>query len=345
MYGNFLPSATRAVVLPKIKYDITYHKIIYKTTYKGNPIKASGIVAIPKNLTEKATLISVHHGTITKYSEAPSASPSAVFTGFSSTGYVVLLPDYIGFGVSENVFHPYIEARHSADAVIDMIKATKEFLTQSEIPFSDKLFLTGYSEGGYVTGVALREIEREGNMNITATTIGAPAIDLVETIKQIADARTYSTPSFLPYIYLAYRSVYDMTEPITDFFNAKYKDIARFYDGSKDSNEINRELTTNISELCNPNFLQAIKTKDIRNTGIRLLKENSWHNFKPKTPVRIYHGTNDVTLPFAITENYANTVKNSGNTNVTLVKLNGKDHFSAFMPMAIQSFLWLETFR
>ena len=83
----------------------------------------------------------------------------------------------------------------------------------------------------------------------------------------------------------------------------------------------------------------------MNNTAVRLLKQNSWDDFNPKSPVRIYHGSDDVTLPFAITENYVNRLRSEGFQNVSLSKLDGKDHFSAFTPMVIQSFLYLETFR
>ena len=54
--------------------------------------------------------------------------------------------------------------------VIDMLRAVKHFCNQNNfIQFNEQLFLEGYSEGGYVTMAAVKEIEENlsDEFNIT----------------------------------------------------------------------------------------------------------------------------------------------------------------------------------
>ena len=44
-----------------VKYDVSFYKFVYKTTYKGNQIQASGLLALPKNVPFTPTLISAQH--------------------------------------------------------------------------------------------------------------------------------------------------------------------------------------------------------------------------------------------------------------------------------------------
>ena len=89
----------------------------------------------------------------------------------AGAGYVVVLPDYHGLGTGQGD-HPYMHEDTAAKAVVDAIRATKTI--NAEIEFSDKLFITGYSQGGFVTMAAHRAIQSLYS-NIMTVTASAPA--------------------------------------------------------------------------------------------------------------------------------------------------------------------------
>lgn len=133
----------------EVQYGVSVYRLIYHTTYQGREINASGLVCVPQNMAAPAPVISAQHGTIFTHQDAPSNFQGlSGFELFASAGYVMLIPDYIGFGASKEILHPYYDQQHSALAVVDMIKAAKTLYKQHNIPVSDKLFLVGYSEGG-----------------------------------------------------------------------------------------------------------------------------------------------------------------------------------------------------
>ncbi len=148
-------------------YGVHVYKIIYKTTYKNNPIQASGAVVIPVT-SEPLPILSYQHGTIFHDSRAPSNfntifdmdAEMALNLFIASTGFVCSIPDYIGYGQSGNLLHPFQHAQTLATASVDMLKATKELCQILNTSLQNRYFLTGYSEGGYATLALQREIEK-----------------------------------------------------------------------------------------------------------------------------------------------------------------------------------------
>ena len=108
-------------------------------------------------------LLSHQHGTA-----VPAAGPgpdSAAYMAayYASQGYVVVLPIYHGYSHSSLPYHPYLQAEPSAAVVIDAIRAARNWLQQAGLAsaLSSKLFLSGTSEGGFVTLAAQRTMERD----------------------------------------------------------------------------------------------------------------------------------------------------------------------------------------
>ena len=178
-------------------YDIEIYKIVYNTSYDGSTITASGLVAIPKT-TEQVGMLSFHHGTITNREDAPSnfsssAANSVSYAGIASVGFIGVIPDYLGFGNSSSILHPYYVEEYTASSILDMLKAAAEFAQQKNLQFNGKLFLAGYSEGGYATMAAHKAIEADGldGFNLIASFPGAGAYDLTGMQKHIFSLQDY----------------------------------------------------------------------------------------------------------------------------------------------------------
>ena len=77
---------------------------------------------------------------------------------FSTDGYGVAMPDYVGLGHGERV-HLYVHAESEANAGIDMMKAIDEMNTEFNIKRNKLLFTTGYSQGGHASFAAHKYLE------------------------------------------------------------------------------------------------------------------------------------------------------------------------------------------
>ena len=333
----------------ELKYDVAVFSMIYKTTYQGKEIQASGLMCFPRNMPVPPPILSAQHGTLFAHKDAPSNFPIS-FNGpelFASAGYATFIPDYLGYGVSANILHPYYNEQYSALAVIDMIKAGKIFCQNEDIPVSDKLFLAGYSEGGYVTLAAQKEIESnpKHNLKLTAVAAGAGGYDLTSMIQDITTVPTYSNPSYLVFLTQAYNVANGWNRPLNTIFQEPYASkIPALLDGSKTGGQVNSELPKVPSELFTPAFFSGLAgtgEQQFRNA----LAENSLTDWAPKAPTRLYHGTADEVVPFTNSQITYNKLKTNGAQQLTFHSIPGGTHGTTFQPMIAELIPWFASLR
>jgi len=170
--GNFT-IAGLTELLDYVEYDVATFVINYKTTFNGEVIVASGLMGLPINRDAPSAITSIQHGTIIAHDDAPTRNifDYRFFTSMASSGMIVVIPDFLGFGESEEILHPYYVEEASARPVVDLILAVDELLKDSTITWNGDLFLTGYSEGGYVTMATHKYIQEhpEDGLVVTAS--------------------------------------------------------------------------------------------------------------------------------------------------------------------------------
>lgn len=332
----------------QINYGISIYKIIYSTKYKNQQIKASGLAYIPIGMKEASAIVSLQHGTAIKKSDAPSIAQS--FTGaelIASAGYCCFMPDYIGYGASADIFHPYYDQKHSALTVIDMIKSGKEFLKEKKIAFTDKLFLAGYSEGGYITLAAQKEIENDPMhaLKLTAVAAGAGGYDLIDMLGSLNTDKTYPYPTYLAFIIESFNLTYDWNKSFDYFFAPEYaKKLPALVDGTHEGSYINAALTTNLDLLFNPIFFNNLKGSGEAEFK-RALINNNLSNWKPVTPLHMYHGSSDEIIPYRNSQLTYDSFKDKGATDVQLISIAGGTHTNSF-PGMLQSFIpWFNSLK
>lgn len=344
----FASAAGLASYIPLIKYDVDFFKFIYKTNFKGSTIQVSGLLGVPKNLPFVPSLLSAQHGTMFKATEAPSNFP-ATFTGFelfAAGGFVTVIPDFIGYGVSQHIPHPYYDQLYSGKAVVDMIKAVKYHLAQQKTAFSNRLFLFGYSEGGYVTMAAQKEIETNAthNLTVTAAAAGAGGYDLNGVLSAIAGTSSYSAPSYLALLLNGYNSTYNWNRPMTDFFKQPYADrIPALLNGTKDRGQIDVQLNNSPTALFNPVFYANLLNASGETALKQKLTANSFVDWVPKSPTRLFHGTADEAVFYQTSVTTFNRFKAAGATNVELFSVPNGTHESSVQPMIENVLPWIQS--
>jgi alpha-beta hydrolase superfamily lysophospholipase len=327
-----------------LNYGVKSYKLVYNTTYQGKPIQASGLVMVPTGITEAAPIISVQHGTTFVKDEAPTKAGG--YTGmelFASAGYISLMPDFIGYGESEEIFHPYYDKEHSALAVIDMIKAAKEFLAREKVDYNNQLFLAGYSEGGYVTLAAANEIETNPlhELNVTAVAAGAGGYDLKQMLSGISTNSYYSYPSYLAFVLMSYNNTYAWNKPLNYFFQQKYADTLQTYlNGEYDGWYINNRLTTDLNKFFNPDFYKRLKDASGETELKQAIEKNSVGGWDTKIPMRLYHGTKDEIIPYSNSEATLQNFRSAGGENISLTPIQNGTHGSSFVPMMKDFIPW-----
>lgn len=328
--------------------NIESYVIKYKTKdAQGNEIIASGLITIPEAKTLKQfiqgykaatgddfslSIVSDQHGTIFENKEAPSVKaaldghPDEIATNFTGVaGFMTVQPDYIGFGESNGTVHPYIIEKPSASATVDMIKAAIAFANQMGLPVNGQVFLSGYSEGGYVTMAAAKDIQQNHpEIHLMAVAPMAGPYDVEQMGLGALTAPQMAFPPFLADTVYAYSAVYsdvNLSDIVVEQYAAK---LPTLFNGDHNGTEIYMALPnvyTTQSQAPELLFKKEFIDDFISDKENRLrvhFRENSVIDWKPEMPMKLYHCTNDNIVPYDFSKLAYGTFTQKGSKTVAL---------------------------
>jgi pimeloyl-ACP methyl ester carboxylesterase len=314
-------------------------KLTYTTTTPdGKEVEASGIMVIPEGFPAPLSVVVDNHGTIFKDSEAPSNTeipdglpnlPTAVlFSGYA--GFVTVMPDYLGYGASKGETHPYIMT-YSAKASIDMLNAAEKYLKENNYTVTNDVYITGYSEGGYVAMEMAKELQDENTTyNIKAAAPMAGPYDIEKLgIFDLNDSNKMVFPAFLAYIADSYTKIYgygidnivDKPEVFKNYnlFGGDYDAVAiHYYLGLTDLAHGDYGFYTHYPhELFKEDFLNDFETNP-QNFLREKLNENNNYAWVPNFPMNIINCQDDEIIPAVVAQEANATMNAMGAKAVSL---------------------------
>lgn len=281
----------------QFKYSVSLYRLNYETIDGyGKKVIASGAVAIPdKGAGVPSPLLSFQHGTIFQDKEAPSndvvaGAPPIIL---ASLGYVTVAADYVGYGVSKGKPHPYLLKTPSANAVTDFLKSSSKWLKRNNISLNKQLFLTGYSEGGYVTMAAHQALQAQpiSGLNLTVSIPAAGPYNISRTLKSLtslSSARLQATEE------------QRLSPILVDWLTAKIMD----------------NLIPNDSDV----VFQDTIIRDFLRKGSSGVMQHNVHDWQAKSPTVLFHGRQDATVPYFNATDAIAAMTAKGSINVILVE-------------------------
>lgn len=307
--------------------DVTPYAVTYRTQYPQNKaMQASGVFFVPKNLNKSFPVVVYAHGTIGK-DETPSQQVESVlnysldlfFAAVISSGYncVVLVPDYVGYGQSTSVTHPYIHQQSLGQAGVDMVEAFREYTAGVGLPFNPRTIITGYSEGGY-TAVAVQKAIQElygSDLSVDKTIAGSGPYDNVafakEFMRKSTDLDKYEVSSYLWALGM-FKTDYGYSKSYSAIFsdsdNAKLQ-AAGYQLGYFEPAKL--DIHTNPQQLFKPEFISSV-LNGTDTEFLNVLTQNSLVDFAPADSLVFVYGNADTWVYPVNTINAYNTMKNKG---------------------------------
>lgn len=342
-------------IVPDIHSGVIVYAITYRTSFMGLEKTASGLVAIP-SVPGTYPVLSYQNGTNTVHANAPSENPNylvyQLLECVASSGYVVVLADYLGFGASEDMTHPYLHKESTVQTLIDMLYAVQEFDhdVAKDITLTGDYFLMGYSQGGWATLALLEEIDKTylSDFNVRAASCGAGPYDLAYFNSRILALTEYPMPSYLAYIAHAY-SEYDLySNTLTDLFNAPYASlIPGLYDGMHDTEQINDQLTVSIQGLFTADYIAGYATSPAYEGVRNALAINSIDGWDCSVPLLFMHGTDDNQVMPELSTRMHDAMINAGTNLLTCLytPIEGLNHSEGIIPAGLGALEFFESFR
>ena len=348
--GAINPDAVNAFGYKAVK--ITYNTVNEDDT----PVVASGLLVIPV-ATEayqqyraaqglppfSVSMICENHGTIFADKDAPSNkevsngapdyATAILMTGYA--GFASVDPDYIGFGDSKDTIHPYIMKKASARASLDMIKASMKYMEDQGIILNHQLYITGYSEGGYVAMATAQKVEEElSSVNL----MGVAPMAGPYNVKDLGDIEINATrrmvyPAFLADLIYSYSHYYSDVN-LSEVANANITpaQFALAFNGEYDTIAIHTILgladpengdygfyTHTADELFSDTFINDYQN-NVNNPSKIKFEEDNVDNWTPHSKMNLIQCIDDEIIPFSESNNTYNTLKANG-ADVTLTAI------------------------
>ena len=130
-------------------------------------------------------IVEYAHGTsplksfdVAQLSGADASSEGLILAAvFAAAGYIVVAPNYAGYDRSTLSYHPYLVAAQQADEMMDVLTAARSALPVTLAPTvtdNHQLFVTGYSQGGYVAMAAIRAMQTASQTVTAAAPLSGP---------------------------------------------------------------------------------------------------------------------------------------------------------------------------
>lgn len=160
------------------KCDITFNYFQYGTVGgAGEKTTASGGLMVPSGSDPACSgarpVLLYAHGTTAdknKNMASPQDGEAALVAAmYAAQGYIVVAPNYAGYEASPLPYHPYLNLDQQAKDMVDALAAARKGFAAVGANASSKLFVSGYSQGGFVSMATQRALQQAG----TPVTAGA----------------------------------------------------------------------------------------------------------------------------------------------------------------------------
>ncbi len=335
-----------------IRYDVDIYRVTYLTDFQGDETEASGLICMPA----EARIIDFpfflgFHASISSQQESPSNFSNPLGTGlefFASLGYITVIPDYLGFGRSSQLFHPYLVRESVTQVSADMVRAATEMMMDLEQSYEQEIYLTGYSQGGY-NAVAMHYAMEDQSLlptwKVGGTAAGGGTYDLGFLTRQTLINDTYGSPEVLAYLIWSYHNYYGMEGGAEQYFLEPYASrIPALFDGSNPLGEIKRQLTPDLNLLLQPGLLTALRNNQAHPI-LEKLKQNSIPAWAAESPINLLHSPQDEVIGSTNSTKFLEQMELTGSRNIIYTPLQASGHREAAVPMLINTIFWLENIR
>lgn len=269
---------------------------------EGEPIMLSGKVILPAKGPIKRYIL-VSHYTIASNAEAPSNIFSLEGL-LVKLGYALIIPDYLGYGVTADHIHPYLVMDITARNVLDMYLAVVPFMEAAGCtPEHDDIYLMGYSQGGATTMAVQHLIEHHDDENIKIRRVfaGGGPYDVKATYDRFVETNYASYPCAVPIMLqgmvIGNKLDVDMSELMQPYI---YEHLDEWVNSKRlTTGQINDLLGTNITS-------ELLTTKGMDRTSkevselYKAMVNNSilTYSWTPKAPVFMMHSIDDDVVPY-----------------------------------------------
>ena len=325
-------------------YRVTYSSVVPE---RGNkPIVATGLVAVPDIAGTSFPMVSYQHGTVylkTQVPSFPDQSPETqlMLAQFAGQGYIVIGADYFGMGSSKEPEGYMVKASHQ-QASYDMLLASRAVLADLKLS-SSKLFIGGWSQGGFVTMAFLEKLESAGVKVDAAATASAP-VDVSVALNGFLSFPRKNDADWVNSLFIlssfAFENYYGVPGLARSLIADAYYDVARKAYLREPFNVA--DVPTDLHKLIKPEYFNAQFFAE--SAYGKLVAQTTAYRWVIKSPVRNYYGEADEAIAVGLGRlamTYQRAIGN-GNPAIEAVSTGQTSHRGTYATAVPQWKTWFD---
>ena len=227
---------------------VDFHYIQYGTVDGGNPqapTSASGALMVPTGAAPACSgprpILLYAHGTATNklmniadITNPNNTEGALIAAMFAAQGFIVVAPNYAGYDSSPLPYHPFLNGDQQSKEMIDALKAARKALgniTASSTTDAGLLFVTGYSQGGYVAMATAKAMQALQGTDPTLTVTASGPMSGPYALEAFGDMVFFGgvnlgSTIFAPMIATSYQrqfgNIYNSPTDTTNLFASQY---------------------------------------------------------------------------------------------------------------------------
>jgi len=325
-------------------YRVTYNSVVPE---RGNkPTVATGLIAVPDIAGTSFPLVSYQHGTVYEKTQVPSfpdQSPETqlMLAQFGGQGYIVIGADYFGMGSSKEPEGYMVKASHQ-QATYDMLMASRAVLAHMKLE-SPKLFIAGWSQGGFVTMAFLEKLEAAGVKVDAAATASAP-VDIFVALNGFLNFPRKIDADWVNSLFIlssfSFENYYGVPGLARSLIADEYYDVARkayLREPFKPA-----DVPTDLRKLLKPDYFNP---QYFANSAYgKLVARTTAYRWIIKSPTRNYYGEADEAISTGLGQlaaTYQHAIGN-GNSQVQAVSTGATSHRGTYATAVPQWKTWFD---
>ena len=328
-------------------YKVTYSSIIPEKN--DAVVTAYGLIAIPQNVQPNAPIVSYQHGTIFDRSWTPSNPAGSMETQlmiaqFASQGYIVIAADYFGTSKESTLPNSYFVAQSTAQACLDMYRASLQVLEKEHIT-PGKLFISGWSQGGYSTLAFLRYLEL---LNIpvagvaTASGPADPLLFISESLNNPSPFAASFAVAAVSNLMLSFDAYYSLNGYFEGSIQPKYINLARQLHRFELSYEdFAKQVPPQPDRVFLPEFYTDSRTA--LKPFWKALDAGAAYRWRMSAPLRCFYSLRDEAVPWQVARMAADYQRTLGHPNAEAIDAGpNADHRSVYLYSLVEVKRWFD---
>ena len=383
--GQMIRSLLEKLLTPTSEYMLFNQVIVKQVRYLSvdpsgrSGTMLSGLLIIPLGNfgNPNMPIMGYQHGTMLAKKQAPSfferddpfaTSMEVIIAMLLSAlnGYIVALADYQGLGHDRSNIQPYVGAIPLACSVLDLLIATRRHIEAcAGVSWNQQIYLIGYSQGGYVTMAAAREMQRNNKYqhllpHLTAVAPCAGPYSLSGVMRFLMlRQEVYPMGVFFVMTLRGFHAMYgDQFDGIftkQKSFKPAYWHIWDMADGSVCMLEVNALLPPIPRDMLSDQMIWQLSTKD--SPVYNVLRQNDVIDWAPNMPLQLYQSPRDGLVPYENTVEASEAFKQHGSNvgvvpmfhipmgSIVPMPMPNRAHVEAGIPCILAAYSWFSVYR